>query len=363
VPGQTRVLQFGASDASPADQTAGFTFKIDWDGDGTIDETVAGPAGTTLSHVFTERGTYNARVTASDKDGGISAEFTHAITISAIALQPDPVNPTMLALVAGGSTRGDVIVLAPGSGPNRAIVSMLSPSATGFELIVGVYRQTASGHELTVSVGSSTISFVASPLSAPLARFIAYGQSGDDDLEVAGSVNLPAELRGDAGNDRLKGGGGPDILIGGDHDDLLAGGSGRDVMIGGYGSDRLVGNGGDDILAAGSSDFDSNESALRSILAEWTSSRDYATRVKNLKGIGTGERLNGNVFLTVDELLAGGIQVRGTLHDDGATDLLTGNDGLDWFLGNLDGEENAKDRVTDLKSAEFAHDIDSISRL
>jgi hypothetical protein len=54
---------------------------------------------------------------------------------------------------------------------------------------------------------------------------------------------------------------------------------------------------------SGSTAFDGNEAALCAILAEWTSARDYATRVANITGTGRGAsfdgRLNGGYFLRV----------------------------------------------------------------
>ena len=76
---------------------------------------------------------------------------------------------------------------------------------------------------------------------------------------------------------------------------------------------------------------------------EWThDTRDFATRVANLSGVGTGPRLNESVFLSVEGPGA-------TVFHDGARDLLTGSSGMDWFL--FDSEE---DKVTDLSDEEFA---------
>ena len=95
-----------------------------------------------------------------------------------------------------------------------------------------------------------------------------------------------------------------------------------------------------------------NDSALCSIVAEWTSARSYVVRVQNLRdGTGSVDRLNGNAFLT-----------DATVHDDGVMDVLTGSAGQDWFLFNADGDNNAaKDKATDLHASEFASDIDFIN--
>ena len=48
--GQAVAFTLTASDASSVDQNAGFTFDIDWDADGEIDQTVTGPSGTQVNH-------------------------------------------------------------------------------------------------------------------------------------------------------------------------------------------------------------------------------------------------------------------------------------------------------------------------
>lgn len=55
-----------------ADMTVGFAFRIDWDNDGTVDQTISGPSGTTVQHIFTEAGQFEISVVASDKDGKAS---------------------------------------------------------------------------------------------------------------------------------------------------------------------------------------------------------------------------------------------------------------------------------------------------
>jgi len=65
--------------------------------------------------------------------------------------------------------------------------------------------------------------------------------------------------------------------------------------------------------------------AVDAILAEWTSGRDYATRIENISGTGVGPRDNGDYFLQVDQTVEGN-----SLVDD-----LTGGSNLDWFLYTL----------------------------
>ena len=99
--------------------------------------------------------------------------------------------------------------------------------------------------------------------------------------------------------------------------------------------------------------FDANETALFGILAEWNSSRSYASRVANLRGAGTGSafanRLNGNFFLTTEGPNA-------TVLDDGAVDVVSGSGGLDWYLVNTDGSNI--DKITDLSAGERVDDVE-----
>jgi hypothetical protein len=73
------------------------------------------------------------------------------------------------------------------------------------------------------------------------------------------------------------------------------------------------------------------QAALSAVLADWTFQHDFATRIANLLGIGTGtsfaNRLNGNYFL----------QPGVTVFDDGVQDQLTGSAGQDWFFANIFG--------------------------
>jgi fibronectin-binding autotransporter adhesin len=145
--------------------------------------------------------------------------------------------------------------------------------------------------------------------------------------------------------------------VGGEGDDLLIGGNGRDLLIGGVGADRLVGNADDDILIAGSTAFDGDAAALRTLMAEWTSDRSYGARVADLMGDVTSHdytatRLNGSYFLRADSAGA-------TVFDDLAADVLTGSSGQDWFLFNADG--GVRDRVTDLSASEFQSDTNFIN--
>jgi Ca2+-binding RTX toxin-like protein len=308
VRGQPRTFTLSANDPSPVDQAAGFTFNINW-GDGSI-QTDTGPSGLQLDHVYTDTGSYTVQVTATDKDVGVSAVATQLITIQAAEIQGD-------TLAVGGTLGDDTIFFTPAGNSGGINVSING-----------------------VSQGTFT----------PTGRILAYGQAGNDDIQVAGSISLSAWLYGGDGNDRLKGGAGNNVLEGGDGDDTLIGGKGRNLLIGGLGADRIIGNAGDDLLISGTTAFDSNQVALAAVLAEWSSQRDYATRIANLIGTGSGpsfsNRLNGNYFL----------QPGVTVFDDVSRDQLTGSAGQDWFFANIFGP-GALDKITGLGKDEIVTDI------
>lgn len=183
----------------------------------------------------------------------------------------------------------------------------------------------------------------------PTGRIIAYGQAGDDDIEVAAKITSPAWLYGGDGNDILIGGSGANVLLGGAGNDKLVGGSNRDLMIGGTGSDTIVGDANEDILIAGTTWFDAWDAALCAIMDEWTSNRDYASRVANLSGTGSDPRLNLDYFLTA----TGPDQ---TVFDDGATDSLTGSAGVDWFFANYQGG-GVLDKISGFANGETENDL------
>src|SRR5207244_12618813 len=66
-----------ATDPSPADTSAGFSYSCDF-GDSTT-STVQSP-----SHAYAAAGTYTARLTVTDKDGG-SASTTATVTVTTVA--------------------------------------------------------------------------------------------------------------------------------------------------------------------------------------------------------------------------------------------------------------------------------------
>jgi Ca2+-binding RTX toxin-like protein len=169
-----------------------------------------------------------------------------------------------------------------------------------------------------------------------------YGQAGNDNLKVAGSVKKNADIFGGGGNDRIKGGGGNDILVGGPGNDHIIGGSGRDILIGGGGNDHLVGGPGDDgdrdddgdrgddactggdILIAGSTDFDdpcdpANAAMLCAVRAAWTNSTaPFKARAAAVLALFSTDGSNA-----------------AHIHYDGGTTKLTGSASQDLFFDGI----------------------------
>src|SRR5262249_10237666 len=149
------------------------THQVTWnfgDGSGDFGPTSA-TQGTTIaiSHVFTANDTYTVTLTVRDDDGGVTVVST-SITITAFGLQDDPCHPGQTMLVVGG-TNGDDTILVTAVGTSGAVAVTMN--------------------------GVSQGSF------APTSRIVVYAQDGNDDVQVAGSINLSAWLYGGGGNDRL----------------------------------------------------------------------------------------------------------------------------------------------------------------
>jgi hypothetical protein len=276
---------------SPEDQAAGFEFSVSWNDASPVD-TFTGLSGLQVEHVFAKTGNYIVKITAMDQDGVVSDVATHVITISAVAMQDDPLYPGDEMLVVGGTLGGDTIVVNSSGGINVRINGK----------VMGVFR--------------------------PTSRIVVYGQDGNDHINLAPLKNFGGQVivRGGDGNDTIIGGGSSNVLLGEAGDDHIIGGSGRDILIGGQGADKLQGNNGDDVLIAGTTVFDNDDAALSAIFAEWISGRKYSIRVKNISGKDPADdRLNADFFLTKDGTFP-------TVLEDDQSDFVQGGGGQNWVF-------------------------------
>ncbi len=267
VRGQTRAFSGRFTDPGADTWTATVNYG---DGSGNQPLTLNADKTFNFSHAYPTAGSYTITVAVTDDDGA-TGSFSQAVTVKAVDIQPDPLNAGRSVLMVAGTTGSDTIQVNPGSSS-------------------GQYTVTING----VNQGTFT-----APTATPFARIEVHGLAGDDTITVSSKITLPGWLYGEDGNDNLTGGAGSSVLLGGNGNDTLTGGSGRDLLIGGQGADTLNGGGGgNNILIAGYTSFDDNQAALEAVMLEWTSARDYTTRVKDLTdGSGSTSRLNGNVYL------------------------------------------------------------------
>ncbi len=211
----------------------------------------------------------------------------------------DPFDGTKTALFVDGTENADQIVVSPGS----------------------------SG-DVEVSIDGTSIG-----VFAPTGRVVVRGLGGDDDIQVAGSVEFPAELSGDDGNDRLRGGAGNDVLSGRAGDDFLLGGSGRDILLGGDGADTLVGNAGDDVLSAGITGLMDN-------LAHQTGTNRFVSNNAITVWTDPLRSYEERVILLLDGEQNGPFVANGGCLPDDDADRLVGSAGRDFFVGPNIGQED-----------------------
>src|SRR5207247_11438782 len=92
-----------------------YTFAIDWNGDGIVDQSITGPSGTQVTHCYGGPGGYTIRLTATDPGGFTSAvapQFVSILPVS-VSIQTDPATTTRQMLVIDGTDNSDSIGLRP----------------------------------------------------------------------------------------------------------------------------------------------------------------------------------------------------------------------------------------------------------
>jgi Ca2+-binding RTX toxin-like protein len=289
VPGQLRSYSVTFTDPS---SIGGYTVAVDW-GDGVTangfvrTQTNAGVTTGVASfwHAYTTLGDRTLRLTLRDGQGNeLTAD--QFITVQLITFQPDPLDTSRRALVAGGF-----------SGPDNI---SLNPDGGGVAVTYNGYRHGSFNFDGSI---------------------VAFGQGGNDTIAVHSSITRSAMLFGQDGDDTLIGGAGSDVLVGGAGHDVLAGNAGRDLLFGGLGGDMLYGHGldgmtggfDDDLLVSDYYIHDYDQALLASLHNRWTSSATYAERLHNLR---YEERPAIN---------------HPPLFDDFSLDRMAGGSGLDWF--------------------------------
>jgi len=177
-------------------------------------------AGTEAFFRFTpvRTGVYTVALEVTDEDG--AKDTTSILTaVAAWELRPCPSDPSRSELVIAGSDGRDRIEVDWERGQ----------------------------YELWISERDTGID-ETSRIDARLCSIVVHGGDGDDTIEIDAGIDVPAELYGDGGDDRIDGGDGNDLIDGGDGNDRLDGNRGDDLLLGGAGNDRIWGDEGNDHL-------------------------------------------------------------------------------------------------------------------
>lgn len=155
-------------------------------------------------------------------------------------------------------------------------ITLTDSSLTSGTMSMGLSGITSADLTVTAATGNP-------PLIVHASTF-----SGATNLTVAGTVDATLYGGTGAGGTLTATGSGNSILIGEAGDTTLTDtGTGRNILIGGGGGgDTLIGDG-NDILVGGTTQYDSdtpaNTTALDAILAVWSSSDSYTTRIDKIK--------------------------------------------------------------------------------
>ena len=294
-----------AVDPSNADNAGLFDYEIDFDGDGTIDQTLlAQPmAGAVFTTQYTTLGTHTVEAFATDQDGGRSLAATFEIHV-----------------VPVGQEGVDVVAMGTDAASDRII---FYPTLDGIRVRYNNQVYPLSGGSFLMTPGAT--------------RLISFGQGGSDNIVVAGRLDAPVEFDGGEGNDyiaggtasdTLWGGAGNDVVLAGEGDNFVDGGegndrletrTGNDVIFGGEGNDRLNGGAGDDILdGGGGTDF------------------LFGDLGNDLLVGGSGvDTINGHVG---NDVLLGGTDVDQIFGGEGH-DLILGGDGADRLRGDAGDDD------------------------
>lgn len=169
VPGQELTFTLSATDPSPGDQAGTFTYAIDWDGDGTVDQTVTGPAQVQVTHTYLTTGTFTVRVSATDKDGGTSGSAATTVSVGLVLARD-----------------GDLFV---GFGDNFPYIG------------IGIDSQAAGQIRVT---GIDIFGPVPLGTFAVPGRLVVYGGSGVDLLDLRAAPAGGAVIDGGGGSDNYQ---------------------------------------------------------------------------------------------------------------------------------------------------------------
>lgn len=245
--------------------------------------------------------------------------------------------------------------------------------------------QSRSGERLRVSIDGRTKDFRVDHVN--LMKI--FAGEGNDLVRVSRRVEIPTQIFGGPGNDRLGAGSGPTLIQGGEGHDRIRGGAGVNILFGGAGNDRItggasvdyiIGGAGDDILRGGAGNDwifgDATNSLPRDTTDPLQYARDHADENSGNDIIFGGR---GDDFVLGGQ---GNDRIRGgggndTLHGGAGNDRIRGGRGDDLLVGGAGTDDlrggagadviRARDGEVDVIFADhldelFVDDIDRVIR-
>jgi hypothetical protein len=214
--GQMVPVTLQANDPGSVDANSNFRFDVDWNNDGTFDETIVGRNGSTVQRAFAGVGRQSFSVRATDKDGGVSSTTVASVFIGGVFVEPNPSNPSQRNLTFVGTDGNDEVRFEQIAGTSS----------------VNVYTTRLNGQVVnTVQRFDNITGFVQAVMG-----------SGNDTVLADQLSNIRISIDGGVGTDSLRGGQANDTILGGDGDDTIWGMAGNDSIDGGAGADRIFGD-------------------------------------------------------------------------------------------------------------------------
>jgi Zn-dependent metalloprotease len=161
---ESAIWTLSATDPSPTDLAGQFTYEIDWDGNDSVDETVTGDSSESVAHTFTGAGPTLIRATATDKDGGESAEATTSASLGLgpgeQELPPDTTGPNVGLAASGLRMNRRGVVSVPVSCPLEELAGCSGAVRLKTARKVGKRKVTLGSAPFTVGAGQTGVARV-----------------------------------------------------------------------------------------------------------------------------------------------------------------------------------------------------------
>jgi len=234
------------------DPNTSFSYQVDWDGNGTFDETVTGRTGTVVKHTFNALGTTNVVVRAT---AGSETSAAVSQTVSSVAQRVENG-----VLKIGGTVGNDRLSLdSKGTG-------VVINNGRGKTAVANVQKV-----EVYLGPGNDTLT---AKVNVPLTVWAGDGQ------DIVTASGPQSTIYGGAGTDLLVTGGAHDVVFGEAGDDLIMATGKRSIVVGGTGRDRMMVTDSQSLAIAG--DATLSAATLDSLYAELGKRNATATSLQAL---------------------------------------------------------------------------------